>query len=254
MREMKDDEGRDNATKPPERRATRRQRIDCPVTLHGGRLAVPGRAINLSRQGVAVDVTDAPAIEGVDARDPVARVRALQQAFVGGVVVQFRVAQEVRIPAKLVRFGTGTGDSGTPTLGLRLARALADDEWSRLAIRPPDPAPARLRPVRRHAPFDLSLLDPVQGVLARCTVTAGAPGLLEVAFTGARTDPTVLRERLGTAARPARIDAGPEILWIGTAIVRELHGATDPVTARVELTPTLPGSVLARLETPPRSA
>ena len=251
---MKADEGQENSAKPPERRAGRRQRIDCPVTLHGGRLAVPGRAINLSRQGVAVHVADVPPIEGVDPRDPVARVRGLQQAFVGGVVVQFRVPQEVRIPAKLVRFGTGTGEHGTPMLGMRLARALADDEWARLAISPPEPIPQRLRPVRRHMPFDLSLLDPVHGLLARCSVTAGAPGSLDLAFTGPCTDPAVLRERLGTAPRPARIDAGPEILWIGTAVVRELHGATNPVTARVEIAPTLPGSVLSRLETAPRGS
>jgi hypothetical protein len=250
---MKADEGPDNTPIPTERRAGRRRRVDCPVTLHGGRLAVPGRAINLSRQGVAVDVADVPPLEGVDPRDPVARVRGLQQAFVGGVVVQFRVPQEVRIPAKLVRFGTGTGDHGTPILGLRLARALADDEWARLAISPAEPAPQRLRPVRRHMPFDLSLLDPVRGLVARCSVTAGGPGALDVAFAGPRVDPAVLRERLGTAPRPARIDAGPEILWIGTATVRELHGATNPVTARVEIAPALPGSVLSRFETAPRA-
>ncbi|MFO0931253.1 MAG: hypothetical protein U1E39_00940 [Planctomycetota bacterium] len=251
---MKENEGADGLPRPAERRATRRQRIDCPVTLHGGRLAVAGRAVNLSRQGVAVDVADVPPMEGVDARDPLARVRGLQQAFVGGVVVQFRVAQEIRIPAKLVRFGTGTGEQGTPILGLRLARALADDEWARLAIRPPQPAPTRLRPVRRQAPFDVSILDPAHGLLAKCAVAAGAPGLLDLAFTGPRTDPAVLRERLGTAPRPARIDAGPEILWIGTVVVREFHGGTNPPTARVEVTPTLPSNVLARLEPPPRGA
>ena len=84
-------------------------------------------------------------------------------------------------------------------------------------------------------------------------MTAGAPALLDLAFTGPRTDPSALRERLGTAPRPARIDAGPEILWIGTVVVREFHGATNPATARVEVAPTLPPSVLARLELPPRA-
>lgn len=112
----------------------------------------------------------------------------------------------------------------------------------------------RLRPVRRNTPFDITLMDPVRGVLARAAAVAGAAALLDVAFQGPRTDPAVLRERLGVTGRAARIDAGPEILWIGTATVREFHGATDPATARLELSPMLPGSVLARLEVPPRGA
>jgi hypothetical protein len=249
---MKPGEAPGDAPPPVERRSGRRQKIDCPVTLHGGRLTVHGRAVNLGRQGVAVDLADVPPMEGVDPRDLAAVVRGLQRVFVGGVVVQFRVAQEVRIPAKLVRSGATGGDLGTPIVGLRLARPLADDEWSRLAVAPAETGPVRLRPVRRHTPFDVSLLDPVQGLVARGKVVAGAATLVEATFADLKVDPATLRERLGTAPRPSRIDAGPEILWVGTAVVRELRGGTASITARLELAPALPGRVLTRLETTPR--
>lgn len=249
---MKSDRDPAEPPAPSERRGARRQRVDVPVTLHGGRLSVPGRAVNLSRQGVAVEVDDTRLVEGADAPGPLAAVRALQRAFVGGLVVQFRVAAEIRIPARLVRYGTGTSDAGAPVLGLRMARALADDEWTRLAITPPDDGPLKLRPVRRPSSLELALLDPALGVVARLAVSAGAATTLEGAFVGPRVEAAVIKERCGTSARPARIDVGREILWIGNATLRQLHGSVVPMTARFDVAPGLPATVLQRFEVVPR--
>ncbi len=220
-----------------------------PVVLHGGRMAIPARAVNLSRQGVAVAVADPMALAGADPQDPTAGVEGLRRAFVGGVVVQFKVAQEIRIPARLVRFGTATSADGTPVLGLRLARTLADDEWKRLALAPPATAPEpRLRPVRRDAPMELALVDTSLGGTVRFAVVSVAPTAVVGAFLPSAVAPATLRDRCGSEPRSARIDAGREILWIGAATLRQFHGGVHPPTARLEVAPRLPSSVLARLD------
>jgi|GEM_PF-2056702 len=245
---MTDD--RESSERPAgsERRGGRRQRVDVPVVLHGGRLAVPARALDLSRQGMAVGVTDPTALVGADPHDPAAGVRGLQRAFVGGLVVQFRVAQEIRIPARLVRFGTGVSSDGTPVLGLRLARPLADDEWARLAIAPSAATPERLRPVRRDAPMELALVDAALGGPVRLAVIAVAPTTVVGAFLASAVAPAALRDRCGGAPRSARIDAGREILWIGSATLRQFHGGVVPPTARLDVVPRLPSAVFARLD------
>jgi hypothetical protein len=248
----KDDRDPPAPAAPPERRGARRQRVDVLVTLHAGRLAVPGRAVNLSRQGVAVEVEDARLVEGAGDADPLAAVRALQRAFVGGLVVEFCVTEEFRIPARLARYGTGTSEAGTPVLGLRLARALADDEWARAAIAAPEPGPTKLRPVHRSSSLELALLDPTLGVVARVAVTAGGPTAIEGTFVGPRVEAPVLKERCGTDPRPARIDVGKEVVWIGSATLRQFHGGSSRMTARFDVAPPLPAAVLHRFEVAPR--
>lgn len=242
--------------RPPERRQRPRRAADFGVSLTGGGLTLSGQAVDVSRQGLGVRLDAWPTTSLLTTSKGPAGTAAdrLRAAFGLGVVLEFR-GREVRVPARLARIDGVAGGGPPPLLGLHFARALAEDEWTRLSTSPtPKVSPrATLRAVRRGSmPLVLSILD------------AGATGMLTVELTAAGADPTasdvlegpinetpletIVRARCGSGARPARIQSGTQVLWVGTTTLCGVRPTGRGLVGRFVAAPPLGPAVRAWVE------
>lgn len=261
MEKLDVDRDEDGATdepeaRPPERRHLPRRSADFGVSLTGGGLTLSGQAVDVSRQGLGVRLDAWPTTSLLAAPKGAAGSAAdrIRTAFGLGVVLEFR-GREVRVPARLARIDGVPGAGPPPLLGLHFARALAEDEWTRLSTSPTPKVSARatLRAVRRGSmPLVLSILD---------TETTG---MLTVELTAAGADPTagdvvegqinesplesIVRARCGAGARPARIQSGTQVLWVGTTTLCGVRSTGRGLVGRFLAAPALGPAVRAWVE------
>lgn len=230
------------------KRATERRAVDLRVELLGGGIVLQGRAVDLALGGVGVALTERTLQGFREVSDAVSAFRLLETHFTSGLVVRFPVHGDIRVPARVARIVTAPVAGGDLVLGLRFARALAADEWTRLTEqRRLVPVPT-LAPLRPGPPVQVLVSDPRSGPVCLLRAIRGATSFVQGVVDSARPlTVEEVRTGLGVTPLPTRVTLG-NLTWSGEALARDVHASsTEGLTVVLETSAPLPEAFLRRL-------
>lgn len=113
------------------KRRAERLATDRAVELHGGGVVLPGKAVDVSPQGVRIRMTETVLRSVSASTDPIGFLHAMEAHFADGLDVCFP-GHGLRAFAEVVRLITRPKGGGDAFIGCRFGKPLSDAEWAKV--------------------------------------------------------------------------------------------------------------------------